>query len=87
MANDGVVAQNGMLALLQVTDADNHQGRQEQDPQETGLSNHQLQCRQNPQQNNDKERQEAQRQALINPIQHLGSPSEIDARRVGNSIV
>ena len=40
----------------------------QQDPQKARLSNHQLQCRQYPQDHNGEERQEAQRQALINPI-------------------
>ena len=48
MTNDGIVAQNGMLRLLQVMHTHNDQACQQKNPQQTGLSHHQLQSRDDP---------------------------------------
>jgi hypothetical protein len=43
MPNDRVIAQNGMPRLLQIVNANNDQGGQQQNPSQTCLAYHQLQ--------------------------------------------
>jgi hypothetical protein len=68
VANDGVVAQNGVTGLLQVINTQGNQARQKQNPKKTGLPYSQLQSREHPERHHSKKRNEAHRHSLINPI-------------------